>query len=46
MLAALEHRNGYEVFSIAGDHDGHLVDLRKARNLLGWEPEFRLDGRG
>ncbi|MGH3657935.1 MAG: hypothetical protein ACRDUA_14865, partial [Micromonosporaceae bacterium] len=42
-LAALDFRRGLSVFAIAGDHDGVVMDLTKARELLGWQPTFRLD---
>lgn len=43
VLAALEHRDGFQIFTIAGDHDGRMMSLAKARHQLGWEPAFRLD---
>lgn len=43
VLAALEHRDGFQLFTISGDHDGRMMSLAKARDRLGWEPAFRLD---
>jgi nucleoside-diphosphate-sugar epimerase len=38
VLAALEYRNGYEVFTISGDASERMTRLSKARELLNWQP--------
>ncbi|MCB5167711.1 NAD(P)-dependent oxidoreductase [Streptomyces bambusae] len=38
VLAALDHRHGYEVFHITGDDSGRHWNQTKARDLLGWRP--------
>ena len=38
VLAALDHRCGYDLFHIAGDDSGHSWNLAKARDILGWRP--------
>ena len=43
MLAALEHRDGFQIFTISGDHEGRIMSLAKARDVLGWEPAHRLE---
>jgi nucleoside-diphosphate-sugar epimerase len=40
LLAALEHRDGFQVFSITGDRSAGLWSTAKARRILGWEPTF------
>jgi nucleoside-diphosphate-sugar epimerase len=35
---ALEGHTGFEVINIAGDFTGEMVDISKAKRLLGWEP--------
>jgi len=41
MLAALEYRNGFQAFMISGDYDNKIMNLGKAKRLLGWEPRAR-----
>jgi nucleoside-diphosphate-sugar epimerase len=41
LLAALEHRDGFEVFTISGDGSARLWSTAKARDILGWVPTFR-----
>lgn len=44
ILAGLEYRgHGFEAFAISGDAGGRLVQLDKARKVLGWEPLDRTD---
>jgi nucleoside-diphosphate-sugar epimerase len=40
-LAALDHRGGFQAFFISGDHAERYMRLRKAKQLLGWEPLAR-----
>ncbi len=41
MLAALEYRNGFQTFMISGDYENKIMNMRKARRLLNWEPQAR-----
>ena len=41
LLAALEYRDGFQAFTISGDHEQRLMSLAKAKRLLGWEPLAR-----
>jgi nucleoside-diphosphate-sugar epimerase len=41
LLAALDYRAGFQAFMISGDYQQQLMDLSKARRLLGWEPQAR-----
>jgi nucleoside-diphosphate-sugar epimerase len=41
VLAALEHRNGLQIFTISGDGSARLWSTAKARQVLGWTPTFR-----
>jgi nucleoside-diphosphate-sugar epimerase len=41
LLAALDYRAGFQAFMISGDYEQKLMDMSKARRLLGWEPEAR-----
>lgn len=41
VLAALDHRDGFDVFGISGDHERHVTDIGKAHAVLGWRPTFR-----
>ena len=38
ILAALDYRNGFEVFTISGDAGERVMRLSKARELLNWQP--------
>ncbi len=38
ILAALQYRNGFEVFTISGDVNERMTRLSKARDLLNWQP--------
>jgi nucleoside-diphosphate-sugar epimerase len=40
-LAALEFRGGYQAFTISGDYENKIMNMSKARRLLGWEPQAR-----
>jgi nucleoside-diphosphate-sugar epimerase len=40
LLAALEHRDGLQVFTISGDRSAGLWSTAKARRILGWQPTF------
>ncbi len=41
MLAALEYRNGFQAFLTSGDYENKIMNMDKARRLLGWEPLAR-----
>ncbi|MBX3085994.1 MAG: NAD(P)-dependent oxidoreductase [Anaerolineae bacterium] len=41
MLAALEFRAGYQAFTISGDYENKVMNMSKAKRLLGWEPLAR-----
>jgi nucleoside-diphosphate-sugar epimerase len=41
LLAALDYRAGFQAFMISGDYEQKLMDMSKARRLLGWEPLAR-----
>jgi nucleoside-diphosphate-sugar epimerase len=41
LLAALDYRAGFQVFTISGDYEQKLMSLAKAKRLLGWEPLAR-----
>ena len=40
-LAALEFRGGYQAFTINGDYENKIMNMSKAKRLLGWEPLAR-----
>lgn len=40
-LAALEFHGGYQAFTISGDYENKIMNMSKARRLLGWEPQAR-----
>jgi nucleoside-diphosphate-sugar epimerase len=40
-LAALDFRGGYQAFTISGDYENKIMNMSKARRLLGWEPLAR-----
>jgi nucleoside-diphosphate-sugar epimerase len=42
VLAALDHRDGFQIFTISGDESAGLWSTDKARRVLGWAPTFRL----
>jgi nucleoside-diphosphate-sugar epimerase len=47
LLAALDHRDGFQVFTISGDRSARLWSTARARDVLGWTPTFALpDGGG
>ncbi len=41
MLGALDYRNGFQAFMISGDYENKIMNMGKARRLLGWEPRAR-----
>jgi nucleoside-diphosphate-sugar epimerase len=41
LLAALDHRDGCQTFTISGDGSARLWSTAKARDVLGWAPTFR-----
>ena len=41
MLAALEYRNGFQTFLTSGDYENKIMNMGKAKRLLGWEPLAR-----
>jgi nucleoside-diphosphate-sugar epimerase len=40
-VAALDHRAGFQVFTISGDRSAGIWSTAKAARDLGWEPSFR-----
>jgi nucleoside-diphosphate-sugar epimerase len=46
LLAALDYRGGFQAFFISGDHAEQYMRLRKAKQLLGWEPLARVPTGG
>jgi nucleoside-diphosphate-sugar epimerase len=40
-LAALDFCGGYQAFTISGDYENKIMNMSKARQLLGWEPLAR-----
>jgi nucleoside-diphosphate-sugar epimerase len=41
MLGGLELRAGFQTFMISGDYEGKIMNMSKAKRLLGWEPMAR-----
>jgi nucleoside-diphosphate-sugar epimerase len=41
LLAGLAYRAGFQAFMISGDYEQKLLNMAKARRLLGWEPQAR-----
>jgi nucleoside-diphosphate-sugar epimerase len=41
LLVALDYRAGFQAFMISGDYEQKLMDMSKAKRLLGWEPQAR-----
>ncbi len=41
LLAALQFRQGYQLFNLSGDYDQPIINLRKAKHLLHWAPLAR-----
>ncbi len=41
LLAALTYRAGFQAFMISGDYEQKLMNMSKARRLLGWAPLAR-----
>lgn len=40
-LTALDFRGGYQAFTISGDYENKIMNMSKAKRLLGWEPLAR-----
>jgi nucleoside-diphosphate-sugar epimerase len=40
LLAALEHRDGFQLFTISGDRSARLWSVDKAQRVLHWGPTF------
>jgi nucleoside-diphosphate-sugar epimerase len=43
LAVSLTDHTGYDALFISGDHTGEFVNCAKARDLLGWEPQDRVD---
>lgn len=41
MAAALEYKAGFQAFMISGDYEQKIMNMGKAKRLLGWEPLAR-----
>ena len=41
MLKALEFKGGFQAFMISGDYEKQFLNMKKARDLLGWAPLAR-----
>ena len=41
IAAALEFRCGFQAFTISGEYENKIMQMGKARRLLGWEPLAR-----
>ncbi|HRW08365.1 MAG TPA: NAD(P)-dependent oxidoreductase [Caldilineaceae bacterium] len=41
MAAALDYRNGFQAFQTSGDYENKILNMGKAKRLLGWEPLAR-----
>lgn len=41
ILAGLEFSGGFQAFTISGDYDYKIMNMSKAKRLLGWEPVAR-----
>jgi nucleoside-diphosphate-sugar epimerase len=41
LLAALDYRAGFQPFTISGDYEQRIMDMSKARRMLGWAPLAR-----
>lgn len=41
MLGALEYQGGFQTFMISGDYEQKIMNMAKAKRLLGWEPLAR-----
>ena len=41
LVAALAYRAGFQAFMISGDYEQKLMNMSKARRLLGWAPLAR-----
>jgi nucleoside-diphosphate-sugar epimerase len=39
--AALDYRCGFQAFTISGDYDQKIMNMAKAKRMLGWEPLAR-----
>ena len=41
ILAALEFQGGFQAFTVSGDYENKVMNMSKAKRLLGWEPLAR-----
>jgi nucleoside-diphosphate-sugar epimerase len=41
MAAALAYRDGFQAFMISGDYENKIMNMGKAKRLLGWKPLAR-----
>ena len=39
--SALDYRGGFQVFNVSGDYEQKIMNMSKAKRLLGWEPLAR-----
>jgi nucleoside-diphosphate-sugar epimerase len=45
IIAALEFQAGFQAFMISGDYENKIMNMSKAKRLLGWEPLARPTGQ-
>jgi len=41
MSAALQYGDGFQAFMISGDYEQKIMNMAKAKRLLGWKPLAR-----
>jgi nucleoside-diphosphate-sugar epimerase len=41
LLKALDYRDGFQAFIISGDYEQKMMNMEKAKRVLGWEPLAR-----
>ena len=41
LVAALDYRGGFQAFMISGDYELMVMNMAKAKRLLGWAPLAR-----
>jgi len=41
LLKSIDYRDGFQAFIISGDYEGKMMNMEKAKRVLGWEPLAR-----
>ena len=44
LMKAIDYRDGFQAFIVSGDYEQKMMNMEKAKRVLGWEPLARPKG--